>query len=392
MLHLSDCIRFIGFSSRLVWLLWGLLLLIVPRHLAAQPTSIAQTADSTSNVVLSDTVISSLAYIQVLRNSLNASREWTYIISGLNNGRWFGEYFEANIAPEYLVRLDLKANRKYALLLKLVPQVQFRMFDEESAPIRTPSFIPTFHLHFVPNMRKEDSGDWTWVLTGTAAHHSNGSSGTFFDSVQVPGQPPRLNRRDGNFSANYLGLAMQRYRYFHRSNPARRAQFVAWHLRGNYYGGIRGSALEYEPGLENTYGRIRTLASVRYYTELGRLREPVATRPNRRLRNELGMDLQVGWIWDRQLEQFGSSNLERRMHVRGQFVYKPYTFYETSIIAQVFWGHDYYNIRFSDQVFSFRIGLEASIEPFLLRLPRPTVLNRRLKRVLSGSSADWDKE
>ncbi|RLD79513.1 MAG: hypothetical protein DRJ07_11655, partial [Bacteroidetes bacterium] len=80
--------------------------------------------------------------------------------------------FEANISPSFIIR-----KRKDSRLMGvLTAQIIIRMYNEESLPVRTPSYMPQITAYYLLNDKKAASKH---TLFGKVAHHSNGQSGDF---------------------------------------------------------------------------------------------------------------------------------------------------------------------------------------------------------------------
>ncbi|BCS31378.1 hypothetical protein TBR22_A05780 [Luteitalea sp. TBR-22] len=158
--------------------------------------------------------------------------------------------FEADIVPNFVVRQTffdvmgneetktrvrrrtapegaLKSEFRFAYSIVAVPMVKLRMFiDEQSSPVRTPSYMPkgTGQLFWFKLQEKKVD---LFAAQATVGHHSNGQDGCLFKDQQreseekdadcVPAVPAdrsqvALNRRDGSFSTNYLVFGW-RYRH-----------------------------------------------------------------------------------------------------------------------------------------------------------------------------------
>jgi hypothetical protein len=143
--------------------------------------------------------------------------------------------FEADIVPNFVVhqtffdtigeqeterRLGNKRYR-FAWSLVAVPMVKLRLFfNEPSAPVRTPSYMPkgTGQVFFFNLL---DTHVDLMAFQGTVGHHSNGQDGCLYETqVRPPGNPDAdciptppldrsrvpVNRKDGSFSTNYVVL------------------------------------------------------------------------------------------------------------------------------------------------------------------------------------------
>lgn len=139
--------------------------------------------------------------------------------------------FEADIQPNLVVSqnfsdkliVDESLTGQWRIAYSIVgtPRVRLRMFDERSAPVRTPSYMPkgSASVMFFRGERtapRHRVGIWAAQLT--VGHHSNGQDGCLFEAdVLVDddciGSPDlsRINRKDGSFSTNFVRIG-GRYR------------------------------------------------------------------------------------------------------------------------------------------------------------------------------------
>jgi len=100
-------------------------------------------------------------------------------------------WLEVNVAPPFLV-----GRKAWPVAFELTPKILVRMFMEESAPVKTPSYMPRFTVYWLPST--EFTGATTFYGSATISHHSNGQAGSFFDP------DGSVNHDTGNFSTNYL--------------------------------------------------------------------------------------------------------------------------------------------------------------------------------------------
>jgi len=161
----------------------------------------------------------------------------------------YGVVFEAQMAPHLFFYNDLdstfahSSRGGWSFTASPTPMVRLRMLQEDSNPVRTPSYMPRFDLqalHLLPlDVGNSPTSFLLWGFTFTPfAHHSNGQDGCLFcaadhdgtglspccegkalpTEVQVAeGELPAcegagdwtlLNRRNGSFSTNALALAL----------------------------------------------------------------------------------------------------------------------------------------------------------------------------------------
>jgi hypothetical protein len=157
-----------------------------------------------------------------------------------------GLVFEAQIAPDIrivdnfsgaLARvLDDDKPRVFAYSLFGTFLTRLRMFDEESNPVRTPSYMPkaTVQLAWLKNLSPREPTDdqflrgpvEMWLISAIPfGHHSNGQNGCLFiGQVRIEGEcepqqpmvdgPEDVNQVNGSFSTNYIRVGLE-YRRLH---------------------------------------------------------------------------------------------------------------------------------------------------------------------------------
>ena len=96
-------------------------------------------------------------------------------------------WFEANLIPNF----NIRASKNSRLLGVLTPQIIIRMFQEESFPVRTPSYIPQLTVYY--RLQAKPQINSTSVF-GRLAHHSNGQEGDFYL------ENGEINLNSGSFS------------------------------------------------------------------------------------------------------------------------------------------------------------------------------------------------
>jgi hypothetical protein len=139
----------------------------------------------------------------------------TYVSFGQGLGNYKTPYgvqrlcplvFEGQVSPDFILKLSKKRNAG----LVFFPKIVIRMFNQNSVPVKTPSYMPSVLLYHQINwpLLKETfrffiapENQLTFV-TYRLIHHSNGQNGTYFikgtDSV---------NYTNGNFSSNAAEIA-----------------------------------------------------------------------------------------------------------------------------------------------------------------------------------------
>lgn len=125
--------------------------------------------------------------------------------------------FEADIAPHFVL-----AWRNHGFVF--TPKVLFRMFNDstDSAPIRTPSFMPRLTWYYW-GFRPSADRDRLDFISVTLSHHSNGQAGPFyFSDTSEP------NTLDGSFSTNFIEVTHHRA---YGAAPALQATWLRYGLR-----------------------------------------------------------------------------------------------------------------------------------------------------------------
>jgi hypothetical protein len=234
--------------------------------------------------------------------------------------------FEANIAPHFSV-----LPRSWRTALFLTPKIVLRMFAEESAPVKTPSYMP--RVTFVGWLQERLDGP-TFYASLVLSHHSNGQSGPFFDASGA------INHEDGSFGTNYFELAF--------TGVGRSSAFFGWNTL----------SLEWHPKL----GQTEELSG-RY----GLWRLHAATMVASRLAWEGKLYLRVSAI----LDDFQPSSSRLSVGAAERFpVELRYSarlpIIDLGVFAGLYWGHDYYNIWFDRMVAMVLVGISGDLAP---RLP-----------------------
>jgi hypothetical protein len=156
--------------------------------------------------------------------------------------------FEAQIAPDIRVIdnfgralervLDSGRPRVFAYSIYGTFLTRLRMFDEESSPVRTPSYMPkaTIQLAWLKNRSTADPEEAPveflrgpiemWLVHAIPfGHHSNGQNGCLFTAqTRIDGEcepetplatgPEDINVENGSFSTNYIRLGLEYRRLY----------------------------------------------------------------------------------------------------------------------------------------------------------------------------------
>ncbi|NJO89264.1 MAG: hypothetical protein HC831_10125 [Chloroflexia bacterium] len=132
----------------------------------------------------------------LFRQSINQSHPQSYISALGGFGNIEPLIFEAAIIPYYMLRLN---QSKWGI--ELSPKVVLRMYQADSYPVRTPSYMPgaTFYYN-ISNLQASRKASPLFVFL-TWQHHSNGQDGNFYNNDSIS-----INTHSGNFSTNMIEL------------------------------------------------------------------------------------------------------------------------------------------------------------------------------------------
>jgi hypothetical protein len=287
--------------------------------------------------------------------------------------------FEANIFPHlfafqnYSDLLDVERQtaraaagdgraRRFAIAISGTPAVRIRMFNERSAPVRTPSYMPrgNFQIIWARNLensmamaRAGRSTSWASFRQSSVTtvslyeahvivgHHSNGQDGCLYtneapqgdDCVEVPGASPRqINTKDGSFSTNFVR--------------------VGTNYRRNYLDEAGWSGLEWGFRFDVEY-HPRPWVDPRIVDLYGRLRERVGFATASR-----------GWRWCRRRAEI-SGSLEfihgapedvSPVATTAQVDCFPWDNGGWGVFVRYYHGQDYYNIGFLRNISRLHAG------------------------------------
>jgi hypothetical protein len=295
-----------------------------------------------------------------------------------------GLVFEAQIAPDVkivdnfdvaLARvLDNRRPRVFAYSAFGTFLLRLRMFDEESNPVRTPSYMPkaTVQLAWLKNLSTADPENDSiefrrgpvemWLINAIPfGHHSNGQNGCLFQSQSRIGgeceperptsiSPETVNRETGSFSTNYIRLGLEYRRLYPDGddpNDVRAVTRREWGIGGsielNPTGYVGGSITE---TLRPLYGptRFRLTSDV----VAGNWRLPIW--PSKRLN--------CGRAWAEGLLMFiqgGAPSVENVMSVEAACL--PAGWGGAGIFGRYYRGQDYYNAGFLENINRVQFGL-----------------------------------
>lgn len=251
--------------------------------------------------------------------------------------------FEADIVPYFM--LSLNENNKWGI--ELSPRFVLRMYNQESFPVRTPSFMP--RATFFYKISKKNIHGKTAFTYFSWCHHSNGQDGSFLNSDSTA-----INTLSGNFSTNMIegGVFIS---HPDRRFPKAAINYVKLSAVYHYYQARELRAL---------YGRVRMFSDFQSTLNLSKLLKIFGnTSDNPTIHNVLlSQSIRIGYIAGNMgdVDAFDSKRLVFRYTV----AFKPSFLNDVTLFAQYYYGQDYYNIYFFRTLKVLRFGLAAKTSIF----------------------------
>lgn len=239
--------------------------------------------------------------------------------------------FEANVNPSFVIR----ERKDSKLMAVLTPQITIRMFNEESYPVRTPSYIPQVSVYYLA--KKKEALNYL-VFFGKIAHHSNGQEGSFYHEDNT------INLQTGNFATNFVEFGLLKTGYSNRLKAIKSLK----------------SAIEIHPKswmLEELQGKY---SGLRWHNSFTSFKFPLKVSKSRRA--NFSMKAETTLMLDNyndldvfDLDRFNASLI---------FYYHPKFLEDIGLFIQFYHGMDYYNIYFEHQISVIRFGIMTEILRF----------------------------
>jgi len=230
-------------------------------------------------------------------------------------------WFEANLIPSFNIRV----NKDSRLMGVLTP---IRMYQEESFPVRTPSYMPQITIYYSLNSQPKAK---SLSLFGKIAHHSNGQEDNFYlDNGEI-------NTKSGNFATNYFELGIIRTHYNKRFNAV---QFFSTSFQVN----PKSMTIDELDGIYSNY-RWNNIFSI--------FKLPINAHSEKRA--SISIKGELTWLFGN-IHNWEAYNLNR-LNVSFTFFYHPKFLEDIGLFAQFYHGMDYYNIYFDHQRTVLRFGI-----------------------------------
>lgn len=241
-------------------------------------------------------------------------------------------WFEGNFIPNFYIRKSTNSR----LMGVITPQIIIRMFQEESFPVRTPSYIPQLTVYYALNGSPPYSN---LNAFGRIAHHSNGQEGDFYL------ENGKINHLSGSFSTNFFELGLIKTSY---NAKLKAQQFFSTSIE------IHPPGFSI-PELDNIYSKYR------WHTAFSVFKMPINS-PREDNKARFSLKAKTTWL-------FGNINNwknldKKRLELSLTLAYYPPFLEDIGLFASFYRGRDYYNIYFDNQLTVIRFGFVTEILRF----------------------------
>jgi hypothetical protein len=261
-----------------------------------------------------------------------ASQSDSYVTLPFDIGNLEPLIFEANISPSFVIR-ERKDSR---LMGMLTAQIIIRMYNEESLPVRTPSYMPQISVYYLLGDKYADKKN---TIFGKLAHHSNGQDGDFYD------ENGDINLKSGNFSTNFIELGYIHTSYSKKLNAVK----------------FFKTSLEMHPQ-SWMFEEIRGMYSgLRWHNTFSAFKIPVGNTDTEK-RAQISLKLETMIMMD-DINEWSTFEPDR-FNASLTFYYHPKFLEEIGFFVQYYHGMDYYNIYFMHQIDVVRFGIMTDILRF----------------------------
>jgi len=230
-------------------------------------------------------------------------------------------WFEGNIIPNFNVRVS-KDSR---LMGVITPQIIIRMYQYESFPVQTPSYMPQLTIYYSLSSKSKAKSFSTF---GRIAHHSNGQDGPFYlDNGEI-------NTKNGSFATNYFELGLIRTKYNERFNSV---QFFSTSMEVH----PEGFSIDELDGIYSKYRWKNVLSFFKL--------------PGNSNKATISLKGELVWMYGKVNDWQAIST--DRINLSLTFYYHPNFMEDIGFFAQIYHGMDYYNIYFNQQISILRFGI-----------------------------------
>ncbi|WP_072349346.1 hypothetical protein [Flavobacteriaceae bacterium A100] len=239
--------------------------------------------------------------------------------------------FEANVNPSFVIR----KRKDSKLMAVLKPQITIRMYNEESYPVRTPSYIPQISVYYLA--KKYEALNYL-VLYGKIAHHSNGQDGDFYNDDNT------INLQTGNFATNFMEFGFLKTAY---SNKLKAIKTIK-------------SSIEIHPKdwmIQELKGKY---SGLRWHNSFTSFKFPLTESHSDKANFSLKVETTLMLDKYNNIDVFDLD----RVNASLSFYYHPKFLEDIGLFVQFYHGMDYYNIYFEHQISVIRFGIMTEILRF----------------------------
>ncbi len=249
----------------------------------------------------------------------------SYITFPTDIGNIESLWFEANLTPSFYIRKSKNAR----LMGVLTAQIIIRMFQEESYPVRTPSYMPQVTVYY--KLRSKTNA-CSLSAFAKLAHHSNGQDGDFYLETGD------INLKTGNFSTNYTEFGLIKTNFNKKRNAA---QFFS-------------SSFEFHfPGL--TIDELDGQYSLYRWHNIFSIFKLPENKNKKREKASISLKGELTWLFG---NMYDWNALDaNRINLKFTFFYHPKFLEDIGFFTQFYHGQDYYNIYFDHQITILRFGI-----------------------------------
>ncbi len=253
----------------------------------------------------------------------------SYITATDGVGNLYPLIFEAQISGSYFFQFSDISN----FGASVSPTIIIRMQDQESLPIKTPSYNPELSFFYRSKIkRKIDDNFFLFLLT--LGHHSDGQDGDFRNT------DGSINYENGNFSTNYLRFGLFNSKGYN---------FFKFHQR------IYNISFEYhflqEDDIKNSYGRLflNIGSQVLLFTDTS-----ISNKKN--YRSRVRLSYKAKWLFG-DIEDSSNFDFRNRLSIDIKAAYRPTFWEDVTLFVRYFNGRDYYNIHYNDHLNQLSFGI-----------------------------------
>jgi len=241
--------------------------------------------------------------------------------------------FEANVNPSFVVR----KRKDSRLMAVLTAQITIRMYNEESYPVKTPSYIPQISAYYLVGAKNSADRSTIFVKMG---HHSNGQDGSFYND------DGNINLQTGNFATNFFEMGWLKTDYSSNLKAEK----------------IFKTSLEVHPRswmLQELHGQY---SGLRWHNAFLAYKLPLKMGPRGSIKANFSLKAETMWSLDK-LYDWDTFNI-KRLNASVTFYYHPKFLEDIGFFVRYYHGMDYYNIYFQHRLDVIRFGIMTEILRF----------------------------